>query len=142
LTSSLHHYSQIMILKMQIIESKFIFTLMLFGLCLSLKAQSANSIIGRWQNANDKYFQVEIFLAKDKCFYGKIISNTKTPSNIGKIILDKFIYNAGKKQFSGTMSPPNTDAKLSAEIIFVNADKLKLTVHKFFITKTINLIRI
>lgn len=128
--------------KMKKSKVNLVFTLLLVGLCLGSNAQTENAIIGKWEGADGKDFMVEIYLAKDHYFYGKVASAAKATPNSGKIILNKFIYSPSEKAYAGTMSPPDSNTEISAKIVFVNADKLKITARKFVFTKTMYLTRV
>jgi len=131
-----------MIRRMQFIRVNILVASMLLFLSLGLNAQPANSIIGKWRNAESNSFVVEIYLSGDGCYYGKIFDDKKVAVNKGKTILKKLSYLSSEKRFSGSMSPPDKDIELEASIRFITPDKLELKASKLFITKTFQLNRI
>lgn len=114
----------------------------LFLFSLQCFSQSANDIISKWQNEDDASFQIEIYLAKDGNYYGRIIKDNKSTENKGKIVLQKLTYNTDKKNYTGSMFPPDSNIILNAEIIFITPLKIKLVVGKFLISKTMYLIKL
>lgn len=105
-------------------------------------SQYANDIIGKWQNVDDASFQIEIYLAKDGNYYGKILNDSKSQGNKGKIVLHKLSYHVDKKIYTGIMNPPDANIKLNAEIVFVSSKKLKINVRKFLMSKTMYLTKL
>lgn len=97
--------------------------------------QTKNDIVGKWQDEKEPTKQLEIYLAKDGLYYGKLIST-------GKTILNSVTYNDTKKSFIGIMTPPEFNTTVNATITFENKNKLKLIGKKFIMSKTIYFVRI
>lgn len=114
----------------------------LFLLSADSFAQSSNLIIGKWQNTNDSLFQIEIFLARNGYYYGKVLNDQKQVQNNGKIILQKLRYDSSQKTYSGLMMPPDANITINAEIRLLPSNKIKLKISKSIISKTMYLIKI
>ncbi len=118
-----------------------IFILPLFG-ALSLFAQTAQDIKGKWQGEDKAAKQMEILEDTNGQFYGKIINDTSKKSQNGHLILKKLVWDEKTKTFQGIINPPEIGQDLRVTLYFVNKDKLQFKVKKFFITKTVNFARI
>lgn len=116
--------------------------LFLFAIDLKAFSQSGKEIIGNWKSTERDLFQVEIYLAKDGSYYGKVINDANSPSNIGKLILNKLEYEILDHSYSGILTPPESNFSANALITFESKDKLKITMRKLIFTKTLTLIRI
>lgn len=113
---------------------KIISTIILLFVANTMFAQITSTIIGKWKAEDQPDKGSEIYLAKDGLYYGK-------ESN-GKILLKKLKYDDATKTFKGIMTPPDKDIEFNVTISFINNNKLKIVAKKFFITKTMFLIRI
>jgi hypothetical protein len=85
---------------------------------------------------------MEIYLATDSEYYGKIINDNSTPSKNGTITLKKLKYNKASQNFKGTMRPHDADVELDATITIIDNDRLKILAKKLFISRTVYLTRI
>jgi hypothetical protein len=119
-----------------------IVSVLLLSLSLNAFSQSQKDVIGEWQSTESDLFQVEIFLAKNGNYYGKVIKDVKSPSNIGKLVLNNFSYQSSDNTYTGFLIPPGSDISANAIIAFESKDKLKITMRKFIFTKTLTLVRI
>jgi Uncharacterized protein conserved in bacteria (DUF2147) len=108
-----------------------------------LWAQNANSILGKWKNLDaEKAMQMEIYLAQDGKYYGKIINDNSQPSKNGNIALKALQYDAKKGTYKGTMSPPDAKTEINVTLSLQDNNKLKMVGKKFFMSKTFYLQRI
>lgn len=118
-----------------------IFMLPLFG-TLSLFAQTAQDIKGKWQGEDKAAKQMEIFEDTNGLFYGKIINDTSVKSQNGHLILKKLAWDEKTKTFQGFINPPEIGKDLHVSLSFISKDKLQFKVENFFITKTVSFARI
>jgi hypothetical protein len=102
-------------------------------------AQEAQQILGRWQDAEDQSKKIEIYLAKDGLYYGKI--EAPQSKDHGKIVFGQFRFDAQKHYFMGKVFPPEKDISLSAEAFFETDTRLKIVAKKLFLSKTIYFIK-
>jgi uncharacterized protein (DUF2147 family) len=117
-------------------------SLIIFLFSLAAFSQ-AGAITGNWQ-AEDKTkdMQMEIYLAKDGNYYGKIINNKSKASKNGTLVLQKLSYDEKKQQYTGTIKPPDADLTLNATVTLENTNRIKIVAKKFVMNKTMYLIRI
>jgi hypothetical protein len=111
-------------------------------LSTAMSAQSANTIVGKWRDESDASKQMDIYQDKDGLYYGKPAVEKDKKGNTAKTALKKLKYDASTQTFKGTMNPPDADMGLNVMVSFVGNDKLKFVAKKFFMTKTIYLLRI
>lgn len=105
--------------------------------------QSAGSIAGNWKfEIKDKPLEMEIYLAKDSTYYGKMINDTSKPSKNGTIILKKLKYNKESQNYKGAMHPHDADIELDVTVIAIDKDRLKAIAKKLLMSRTIYLTRI
>lgn len=117
-----------------------IVSLFFLSACFS---QTANAVIGKWQNEDkDKAIQMEIYLAKDGKYYGKIINDNKKKSKNGTIAISGLLFNENTQTYKGTMQPPDTDINLNVIVSLENTNRLKVVAKKLFMSKTMYLSRI
>jgi hypothetical protein len=114
----------------------------LLSVTTSISAQSANTILGKWQDETDANRRMDIYQDKDGLYYGKSAAEKDKKVNTAKTALKKLKYDASSQTFKGTMNPPDADIDLNVTVSFVGNDKLKFVAKKFFMTKTIYLLRI
>lgn len=125
---------------MQFASCKYLFTDILLLLCLNVNAQKADDIVGRWQNMDDRNFQIEITCSSEGKYIGRVVNNLN-PAVAGREVLKRCIYDKEKKMYIGRLLPANFSSELVAEIKMLSFGELKITIHKFVLTKTICLIR-
>lgn len=112
-------------------------------MCIPLFSQTGNTVVGNWKcEIKDKHIEMEIYLAVDGAYYGKMINDNSTPSNNGTLILEKLKYNKASQAFKGTMHPHDADVDLDATITIIDKDRLKIIAKKLFVSKTVYLARI
>lgn len=109
----------------------------------SIFCQTAGSITGNWKSEiKDKPLAMEIYMAADNAYYGKVINDSSSPSQNGRITLKKLEYDIPSQTFKGTMRPPDADIELAVTVAIIDKDRLKLTAKKMLITRTVYLTRI
>jgi hypothetical protein len=103
----------------------------------------AGAITGNWQ-AEDKTkdMQMEIYLARDGNYYGKIINDNSKVTKNGTLVLRQLRYNENKQQYNGTIKPPDASLTLNATVTLENTNRIKIVAKKFVMSKTMYLIRI
>ncbi|MVT10655.1 hypothetical protein [Chitinophaga tropicalis] len=85
---------------------------------------------------------MEIYLAADSAYYGKMINDNSTPSKNGTIILKKLKYDKGSQAFKGIMHPHDADVDLDVTVTVIDKDRLKMIARKLLISRTVYLARI
>ena len=110
-----------------------------FVLLVSISAfgQKAKEIEGVWKSDDKKKIEIQIYLASDGYYYGKIIQDQDNKNNVGKIILKELKYDNKNNSFSGIMLPPDKDIEANATITFENNKKIKVVAKKLLLSKTI-----
>jgi uncharacterized protein (DUF2147 family) len=106
-------------------------------------AQNAHAILGKWKNLDEgKAMQLEIYLAQDDKYYGKIINDNNQPSKNGTIALKALQYDAAMGSYKGTMQPPDSKMEINITATLLGNNKLKMVGKKLFMSKTFYLQRI
>ncbi|MGL4630096.1 MAG: DUF2147 domain-containing protein [Leadbetterella sp.] len=98
-------------------------------------------IVGNWYSEEMDQSTIQIYLAKDGAYYGKIIKSPK-PDHIGAIIFHQLRFNEKEQEWSGTIRQPKKDISINAKVTMVSKDKLKLVGTKLIITKTFYLSKV
>jgi hypothetical protein len=102
-----------------------------------------NDIAGVWKTEEkDKDVEFEIYLANDYKFYGKVVKNTKTPGNNGRIALKELVYNERERTYTGTMQPPDATIELNVSVTLESKNRLKIVARKLLMRKTMYLKRL
>jgi uncharacterized protein (DUF2147 family) len=110
-------------------------------LCAAGFSQTANSIAGNWKNEdNDKPMEMEIYLAKDGSYYGKVI-NSSDPAKNGTLAIKSLMYDEASKKWKGTLQPPDINMALNITVTMENINRLKIVARKLLMSKTIYLTR-
>ena len=104
---------------MQFASCRYLFTDILLLLCLNVNAQKADDIVGKWQNIDDRNFQIEISISNEGKYFARVI-NSLDHTVHGREVLQRFIYNKERKKYLGTLSPPSMPLELVAEIKMVS----------------------
>lgn len=105
--------------------------------------QNAGHIIGHWKSDDkEKDIQMEIYLAKDGYYYGKVINDKSTSSKGGSLILKKLSYITEVKTYKGTMEPPDINGTLNVTVALESVNRLKIVARKLLMSKTIYFFRI
>ena len=119
-----------------------IFIRLIIGIKSFSQQINGDGIIGKWSNdGGDKQIQMEIYALKNNSYYGSIINDNSTPTKDGTIILKALNYDASTRTYKGIMHPPDATVELTVVASFVTNNRLKLVAKKFFMTKTIYLIK-
>jgi len=109
--------------------------MLLIGLQYYASGQE-KTITGLWKDDGKENIKIEIYYAKDGAYYGRDADNKQ------KVVLKKLVYDADKKQYKGTMHPPDANIELNATLTQISPDKIKITVRKLLLTKTMYISRI
>jgi len=122
---------------------KYLKQIMAFSLLLLVfKANAQDGIVGKWKGEDKPNNHMEIFLAKNGLYYGKLVYENGKTENLGKQLLKDLKFDASTNTFQGTMMPPDRNLELTVTITPLNTDKIKVVAKKFLITKTIYFIKI
>jgi uncharacterized protein (DUF2147 family) len=110
-------------------------------LCAGGFSQSAGSITGNWKNEDkDKPMEMEIYLAKDGSYYGKVI-NSSDPAKNGTLAIKSLRYDETAKKWKGTLQPPDINMTLNITITMENTNRPKMVAKKMLMSKTMYLTR-
>jgi hypothetical protein len=110
-------------------------------LTLSLGAIAQNNLLGKWKDEKDDKRVVEIYLAKDGLYYGKVVRLPDTNAKLGHLIFQKCSFDAKTESLKGTMHPPKGNVAIDATIQLDKSGKLKVVGKKFLLTKTLYFIK-
>jgi len=113
--------------------------------CLLLMAfatNAQNGIIGKWKSEEHPNNHLEIYLAKDGLYYGKLVYENGKTENLGKFLLKHLQYDASANCYTGKMMPPDRNIEFTVKLTQISDDKIKAVATKFLITKTIFFIKI
>jgi uncharacterized protein (DUF2147 family) len=110
---------------------------------MAANAQTGNTIVGKWKaEEDDKALQMEIYLAKDGRYYGKVINDNGQDSKNGKLVLKELKYNEQGKTYKGYMKVPDGNMELNVTLTLMSNDRLRMTGKKLIMSKTFYLLRI
>ncbi len=111
----------------------FLFVLFVFVFATpSVGQDQPPQLSGKWK-ATEKDLIVALYEGKDGLYYGK------DPK--GHLVLDRLRYDAKEGVYRGTLQPPDRPSPIPVTVLLEGRDRLRLEVRKFFITKTLYLIR-
>jgi hypothetical protein len=114
-----------------------ILTLTFLMLTLASIAQNPDKMLGKWSFDENSKSIVEIYLAKDGMYYGKIISAGDEKMKVGHLVFQKCKYEANSTSLKGIIKPSETAKEMNVTIILDKDGKLKATAKKFFMSKTL-----
>jgi hypothetical protein len=117
--------------------------LIIISACVTGFTQTANQITGVWE-ADDKSkpLQVEIYLARDGNYYGKVVNDISAPSKNGNLVIESLVYSETSKTYKGTLQPTESRMTLNATVTMEGINRLKMVAKKLLMSKTIYLTRI
>jgi hypothetical protein len=105
--------------------------------------QTTSQISGKWKSEDKRRnFQMEIYLAKDNYYYGRIINDTGGNSKNGTLVLKQLNYNEDEAEYNGIFEPPDAAISFRVKVSIENGNRLKLVVSKLLMSKTMYLTRI
>jgi len=114
-----------------------------FFLGVQAFCQTAGTITGNWKfELKDETLEMEVYLATDGTYYGKLINDNSNPTKNGTLILKKLKYNKESQKFKGTMRPHDANIELDVTVTAIDKDRLKMIAKKLLISKTMYLTRI
>jgi hypothetical protein len=91
-------------------------------------------LAGEWTR-DDHVQRVELYQA-DARWFGRLVSSTEKDAKPGFIMFRAFAYDEQKRVFKGTVVVPSSGMQASADLLCVGDRKIKVTAHKFFMTKS------
>lgn len=100
-------------------------------------AQNPDKVLGKWKFEEDSKSVVEIYLAKDGMYYGKIITAGNEKMKVGHLLFQKCKYEGSSASLKGIIKPTDTAKEMNVTISLDNNGKLKAVAKKFFISKTL-----
>jgi len=122
------------------IGTKLMAALITLVVSFTANAQTANSILGKWKDADYAEKQIEI-INQSGNFFGKTINSSK-PAKNGKIILKDLIWIDASKSYKGTLINPDNGEASDVVIRMFGTDRFKFSVSKYFFTRTFTFNRI
>jgi uncharacterized protein (DUF2147 family) len=120
--------------------TKVIAVMILFIASLTTNAQTSNSILGKWNDADHPEKQIEISSQNGK-YYGKSINASK-PNENGKTVLKDLIWSESSKSYKGILINPDNGDEFKIEIKMFGIDRFKFTAGKFIFSRTFTFNRI
>jgi hypothetical protein len=115
----------------------FFLTLAYLMIGLASMAQNPDKMLGKWKFEEDSKSVVEIYLAKDGMYYGKVISAGNEKLKAGHLLFQKCKYEESSASFKGIIRPTETSKEMNVTISLDNNGKLKAVAKKFFMSKTL-----
>lgn len=100
-------------------------------------AQNPDKMLGKWKFEEDSKSVVEIYLAKDGMYYGKIITAGNEKMKVGHLLFQKCKYEENSASIKGIIKPTDTAKEMNVTISLDNNGKLKAVAKKFFMSKTL-----
>ena len=120
--------------------TKMMAVLMLIVVSFTANAQTSNSILGKWKDAEHPEKQIEISNQNGK-YVGKSVNAAKPKEN-GKTILKDLIWSDVSKSYKGILINPDNGDEFKIETKMIGTDKFKFSVGKFIFSKTFTFNRI
>lgn len=114
--------------------------LILLVVSFTLNAQTSNSILGQWKDAEHPEKQIEITSQTGK-FVGKLINSSKPIEN-GKIILKDLVWSDASKSYEGILINPDNADEFKIEIRMAGKDKFRFSAGILIFSKTFTFNRI
>ena len=114
-----------------------ILTLTFLMLMFASIAQNPDKMLGKWKLEEDAKSVVEIYLAKDGMYYGKIITAGDAKMKVGHLLFQKCKYEESSASLKGIIRPTETAKEMNVTISLDNNGKLKAVAKKFFMSKTL-----
>jgi hypothetical protein len=114
-----------------------ILTLTFLMLMFASIAQNPDKMLGKWKFEEDAKSVVEIYLAKDGMYYGKIITAGDEKMKVGHLLFQKCKYEESSTSLKGIIRPTETTKEMNVTISLDNNGKLKAVAKKFFMSKTL-----
>lgn len=112
-------------------------TLTFLMLTFALMAQNPDKMLGKWLFEEDSKSIVEVYLAKDGMYYGKVISASEVKLKVGHLLFQKCKYEASSSSLKGIIKPTDTAKGMNVTISLDANGKLKAVAKKFFMSKTL-----
>jgi uncharacterized protein (DUF2147 family) len=114
--------------------TKMMAVLMLIAVSFTANAQTSNSILGKWKDAEHPEKQMEISNQNGK-YVGKSINSAKSIEN-GRTILKDLMWNNASKSYKGVLINPDNGDEFKIEIKMIGTDKFRFSAGKFIFSKT------
>jgi hypothetical protein len=100
-------------------------------------ASNPDKMLGKWSFDENSKSIVEVYLAKDGMYYGKIISAGDEKMKVGHLVFQKCKYEASSTSLKGIIKPSDTAKEMNVTISLDKDGKLKAVAKKFFMSKTL-----
>ena len=97
---------------------------------------SPNDFQGNWVTTEMDNTSINIYLAKDGYWYGKIIKSD-SKEHVGKFLLKKLKYDITKKVLTGELQRPGNGMKVNATLSVNSDGTLKVVGKKLLLSKTV-----
>ncbi|MGL4630387.1 MAG: hypothetical protein ACRCVT_04200 [Leadbetterella sp.] len=112
-------------------------TLLLSMMGFASISQKPEKILGKWKMDEESKSVVEIFLAKDGMYYGKVVSSNDPKLKEGYLLFRKCKYDSASESLKGDIRLPDPNFDMNLTLSLVNSGKLKATVKKLLMSKTL-----
>ncbi len=120
--------------------TKVIAVMILFIVSLTTNAQTSNSILGKWKDADHPEKQIEIS-SQNGQYIGKSINALK-PNENGKTVFKDLIWSESSKSYKGILINPDNGDEFKIEIKLFGIDRFKFSAGKFIFSRTFTFNRI
>jgi len=114
--------------------------MILFIASLTTNAQTSNSILGKWKDADHPEKQIEISSQNGK-YIGKSINALK-PNENGKTVFKDLIWSESSKSYKGILINQDNGDEFKIEIKLFGIDRFKFSAGKFIFSRTFTFNRI
>ena len=120
--------------------TKVIAVMILFIVSLTTNAQTSNSILGKWKDADHPEKEIEISSQNGK-YIGKSINALK-PNENGKTVFKDLLWSESSKSYKGILINPDNGDEFKIEIKLFGIDRFKFSAGKFIFSRTFTFNRI
>jgi hypothetical protein len=112
-----------------------IFSFLMFS--FASVASNPDKMLGKWAFDETPKSIVEVYLAKDGMYYGKVVASGDEKLKVGHLVFQKCKYEANSTSLKGIIKPSDTAKEMNVTISLDKNGKLKAVAKKFFMSKTL-----
>lgn len=105
-------------------------------------AQSADELIGQWQDVKHPEKKVEIYRLPSGKYEGKALEKSTSQSDKPHILLRDLIWVPQEKKYKGRIAPPEGGGEINIDLLWVSPDEFTFSVSRFLMTRTFRFKRI
>ncbi len=100
-------------------------------------AQNPDKMLGKWAFEENSKSIIEVYLAKDGMYYGKVVTANEEKLKVGHLVFQKCKYEVSSASLKGIIKPTDTAKEMNVTISLDSDGKLKAVAKKFFMSKTL-----